>query len=341
MRSDQAGLAVIAPLFRPAVMAAALAVATLLAPALSARAAPGCEYAGLQELPLEPSPNGHYIGVAGTINQQPARLLLDTGASVTVLTPQAVDNFKLARRATDVSVEGAGGVSRLYRSTVQNMTIGPFNTGRLMLGVVKDMAPGLNYDVIVGSDLWMQADFEINMAEHWVRFFRAVGCDATAFLGYWDPAAKSVPLAYPYGDPRPHLKVRVNGTELDAIIDTGAPVTMVFSRAAQRIGLHPADQSQATRGEGGGIGENRYQHYEASVTLQVGSESTPRTRLVVADTDGATRDYELLLGLDWLRSHRVLFANSQRKLYFSASASAAAVPASASAPLPAPAPATQ
>ncbi|MGZ3181428.1 MAG: retroviral-like aspartic protease family protein [Telluria sp.] len=277
------------------------------------------------------SPSGAYVSVTGSINREPASLMVDTGSQVSLLTPAGVDRHHLVRRSTDAAVEGVGGVSRVYRSTVGKLIIGPFDAGRMILPVVADMAPGMDYDMIVGSDLWMQADLEINVQEKWLRFFKPVGCGPTAFVGYWDPQARTATLENPSGDMRPRLKVRINGRELEAIIDSGSPVTTIFRRAAERLGLQPAGAALPDRGEAGGIGANRFHDYEAQVTLQIGADIAPHTTIEVADTDGQTRDYEVLLGMDWLRAHRVLIANSQHRLYFTAAAAPAAPAAQASA----------
>jgi hypothetical protein len=58
------------------------------------------------------------------------------------------------------------------------------------------------------------------------------------------------------------------------------------------------------------------------VTLGIGDRYNTNLPIFVADTDGQTRNFEVLLGLDWLRTHRVLIANSQRRLYFSSSPTA-------------------
>jgi predicted aspartyl protease len=305
----------------PGYLAAKAIIASYLVLAALAAKADTCEFRALQEIPLFQGAEGKHLTVAGSINRQPATMLVDTGASITLLTPKGVEKHKLTRRIIDAMVEGSGGLSRLHRATINELVVGPFTAERMMLGVVHEMAE-TEYELIVGSDLWMQADLELDVPGKTLRLFRNIGCKPNAFLAYWDAKANTVPLEFASGDPRPRLKVTLNGIGFDAIIDTGAPSTTIFRRTAERLGLRPSSESNTVNIESGGVGSNRYRVFEAAVTLGVGDKYNTNLPIFVADTDGQTRNFEVLLGLDWLRTHRVLIANSQRRLYFSGSPTA-------------------
>jgi tetratricopeptide (TPR) repeat protein len=67
--------------------------------------------------------------------------------------------------------------------------------------------------------------------------------------------------------------------------------------------------------DAGGVGSDRAPHWIAPVKqLQLGGETIRDVTLGVIDSQGA-RSADLYLGQDFLRTHRVLFAMSQKKLY--------------------------
>lgn len=88
-------------------------------------------------------------------------------------------------------------------------------------------------------------------------------------------------------------------------------------KAAKGAGLKMDAPGTVRAGEVVGIGERRVGHWSTRVdTLSIGDETIRNARIGVVETLGDL-GIDIVLGADFLRSHRVLFAMSQEKLYIS------------------------
>lgn len=296
-----------------------LLAATLDCPPAIAAETASCKYVKIAELPLRF--HGHSLEpmVDGSINGARARMLVDTGAQHSFLTNPALDKFNLNARPTSVRMEGIGGSSRMYSAQVSEFSVGPTRSRGVTMGVIGDMGVTPDYDALVGADFLFQADVEIALTEHALRFFRPLECGADSFLAYWTDDAVVVPLTGSFGRSKNNtFTVKLNGVELDAIIDTGAERTVVFEHAARKSGVRENHGSTRAQGRAGGIGSELISARSAVFsTFAVGGETIRDAELLVVPDSSALRGADILLGADFLRSHRVLFAMSQRQLYIS------------------------
>lgn len=303
-------------LLNPSLVRTLLLAMFALACAFPAQAAepPRCKYVKIGDLPL--SYTGPHLEpiVEGSINRQAASMLVDTGAYASFVTSRGADRFKLTQRITGRSVSGTGGATRLYGVRLKEFGVGPSHTSDLYLDVIADSAP-FEFDAILGADFLFQADLEISLAEHAVRFFRGVNC-ADTFLAYWVDDAVVVPLnPAATGTSNLTFTVELNGVKLDAMIDTGSVVSVVAERAARKAGVpldHPSSQNG---GYAVGVGSERAAMRRAVFkTFTIGGEIIKEAELRVMRSDEA-HAVDVLLGADFLRTHRVLFAMQQRLLY--------------------------
>jgi hypothetical protein len=124
--------------------------------------------------------------------------------------------------------------------------------------------------------------------------------------------------------------VQVNGHDVTAAFDTGAPYTIIDSAVVRRPGLHP-NRETATGLEGGGLGPGKFAIDAATFnSITIGQETVQNPRVVVADIWSKNKETklgsmiasepegtpEMLIGADFFRSHHVYVARGQRKLYF-------------------------
>lgn len=307
---------------RPALLALLLPLlASLLAlPAASAAEAARCSYVNIGELPLQFLGSGFAPVIEGSINGKPATMLVDTGAYASALTNLAVERLDLAARATGRHAEGIGGSSRLFRVHLDEFGVGPTRSKALYLDVLGDMAWQPGFEAIIGADFLFQSDIEIALADKVVRFFRPLGCDDDSFLAYWAKDAVVVPLKSGFGRSKNKpFTVELNGVKFDAIIDTGANRTTVFEGAARKAGVAADHASSRDAGSAVGIGSNRMRQRSAVFqTFTIGGETIRDAELaILPDTNVPGFQPEILVGADFLRRHRVLFAMSQRQLYIS------------------------
>jgi predicted aspartyl protease len=295
---------------------AALAITTGAAHAAGAEPA-ACQYVQLAKLPLRYTGPSLEITMEGIIDGTPALMLADTGASRTYLTRTGTEKRGLRLSMTGESTRGIGGYSRVYQTRLSEFSAGPAKASKGWLPVIGDTGSAPAYDAIVGAPFLLQRDLEISLADKEARFFQPVGC-SDAYLAYWDREAVVIPFEFHRDrSPNPHFTVEINGEKLKAIIDSGASLTSIDSSAAKRAGLKLDSPEVVRTGTSYGIGESRVARWSTVVdTLKIGGETIKNAQVGIIDTKGDL-DIDVLLGADFLRAHRVLFAMSQKKLYIS------------------------
>lgn len=277
----------------------------------------GCKYVNVASVPVRYTGPSLALTMEGSLNNTPATLLVDTGASDTALTRTGTEPRDMALRNTGRSSLGIGGYSRVYQTRFKEFRAGPASSRPGTLRVLHDFGVAPAFDGIVGAPFLLQADLEFSLAEKQIRFFRPLDCRKDEFLAYWDRQAVVIPFERSYSaSPNPHFTVLLNGKKLNAIIDSGSSTTVVTLAAAKRAGLKLDAPGVERAGYSAGIGEAMVPRWVTVFDkLELGPETISNARVGVIDTD--LQDIDVLLGVDFLRAHRVLFAMSQRKLYIS------------------------
>lgn len=293
-------------------------LAALLSSAIAQadEAKPGCQYTQLAELPLNYTGTGLQVTTNGVINGAPAVMLVDTGASGISLSRPLAERLDLQMNMTGEYSQGIGGLTRVYDARLDEFRVGPAKGAKGWFRVINDTGSTPQYDAIAGAPFLLQADLELSLAEKKMRFFRGKDC-GKAFLGYWAGDVFEIPFSRrpEDRDRRPHFTIEVNGQEMDAIIDSGASNTVIMASAAKRAGLKLDAPGSKRLGYSSGVGSDRVEHWSTGIdTLRIGGETIHDTRLAVLET---SVDVDVLLGDDYLRTHRVLFAMGQQKLYIS------------------------
>lgn len=287
----------------------------LAQPALAADPA-ACQYLEAARVQLAYTGPGLEITMPGTINGKPARMLADTGSGRTYLTRTAVQRHGLRLRPTSERVHGIGGETMVYASKVSDFAAGPARSTSATMPVPADTGSVPSFDAIVGAPYLLQTDLELALGSKEARFFRPVNCDK-AYLAYWDRQANVIPFARNASTGNPVIQIQLNGVTLDAIIDSGASASSVDLRAARRAGIDVNAPGAIRLGNSTGIGSREVASWAVTAeSFVIGDEKIHNPKLNVIDTGGRL-DVDMLLGADFLRSHRVLFAMSQRKLYLS------------------------
>lgn len=289
-----------------------------------------CRYVRFATLPVQTSRVSPYI--EGTINGVPMMVLVDTGSEETSLTRPLAERAHLVLAHTAVENYGLSGLSDRYRTLVDDVTFGPVHWRRANLPVVWQLAGDLHLDAILGANFLFRNDVEIVLSEEEIRFFRPEGCDDT-FLAYWDENASFVPtISGGPNDARPMIKILINGKPFKALIDSGAMHSAIDIKAAESVGVTRPDNIGEDVKATVGVGTHVVQSWVGTFSkIEVGSESIKGAKVDVLDmwgsikSDSPTRStsemledrFEVILGADFLRAHRVLFAVSQRRMYFS------------------------
>jgi len=298
----------------------AAAALALLLPALSHAAgdAGSCRYVPVAKLPITYTDASHRAIVTGAINGKPARMIVDTGAYRTSLFRAGAERLGLPLDTTGKYSRGLGGASVNYIARVDDFSVGIAHSGKAPINVIGN-ASRMDGDALVGVDFLLQTDMELSLADNYLQFFRASGCGDT-FLAYWDSNAMEIPFSgKEERSNKPYVTVELNGVKLKAILDTGAPHSSVTRHAAELAGVRIDDPGVRKGGKTGGIGDERVDTWFATFdSFSIGPESMKRVELAVHEDASVGRlPVDMLLGADFLRTHRILFAMSQDRLYMS------------------------
>ena len=313
---------------------AALALAFL---GLSAPAFAACQFGKVGEFKIVL--NGTQPLIPSEINGQKVFLMIDTGASGnTLLRSQAAKLGVKGIEVDGVEMLGVGGRSRVNSTIVKEVKLGDLtlpNFGFLISGESASLgrtADGKDVVGVIGAAAFSRFDMELDFADGFVRFFKATDCKNDV-LAYWGGSFSVSPIK-PVSSENPHFNVQIalNGHRMDAILDTGAAESVVTTDAALRAGLPTNNPKVRPIGSSGGFGKERVRTWLGTFdSFGIGDETIKNAKLQIADLFGADAEVEtgsrvasrpentpsMLLGADFFRSHRVMIANSQGKVYFS------------------------
>lgn len=295
-------------------------IRTLFAALLALLALPGhgaesCQLARLAEWPVR-LVRGLPV-VEGAINGRKAGIMLDTGAYATLITKDAAQRLDLWTRATGEVAAGVGGESRVLWTRVHELRIGDATVPDMRVRVIGERPiPGV--DFILGDDFFRAVDLEFDYAHGVVRVYKpSPGCERS-WLAYWDPGAVQVPLENDRGIVLP---VKVNGREVFAMLDSGASSSVVSLAVAEKAGLRTDTPGLVPSSCSGGLGADFQRNWVGTFeALAFGQETIRDARLRVMDfsdiSSSRTHAPDMLLGTDFLRTHRVFASRHQAKLYF-------------------------
>jgi predicted aspartyl protease len=292
-----------------------------------AAAAPttGCRYMRLGGLPAEW--RGSRLRVRGSIDGTPTNMIIDTGATNVTISGRMAKKLSLPF-VDNAKAEsfGTGGVSKVALAKVSDFEVGGVKGKNLYLPVTADMG---GFDVLIGTNFLFTRDLEIDGRD--VAFFEPVEC-GNAPLAYWARNVPFVPTEEPSGDDlRAIVIIRVNGVKLRALVDTGAPMTLISLDAARQLGIDPAAKGQSGY-DSGGVGTHKMKVWPVVFDeFALGDEVISHPHIAVADLWSNVREDmsfmrswwvlrrapDAVLGADFLKAHHILFANSQRRMYFS------------------------
>lgn len=302
---------------------ASAAILSMPAQAQEAR----CRYVNLSEIHFQVSQNQPLV--EAKVNQESGQFLLATGSVQSAIFSDFAEKTGLALKHTTKTKAGVGGYTKNYAALIDSMSIGKIKGERLKFPVLnQDLVP-TNIAGVLGSEFLFRHDIEIDWSKNVLRFFHPENCAPNAPLAYWDQEANTVPLDIE-AEQSPIIEVMLNGQKLRALISSGSTSTMVDLVHLNNSGI--TFQQGEKLHDVNGIGENPMPAWRAQFDLlQIGNYQLAKPRFKVADfwgnlakqdhsqknANSMRKNYQMVLGADFLRTHRVLFATSQKKLYFS------------------------
>jgi clan AA aspartic protease (TIGR02281 family) len=288
-------------------------------PAFAAR----CQLVRVAEWPVNLERNRAVVD--GSINGHPVGVLIDTGASRTVIARSAAERLGLDRVDAGIQFYGIGGRSRAELTEIEEFRLGDAVHKNWRVLVAGEQ-PMRDVAVILGEDFFENLDLELDFGNKVMRLFQPRDCDK-ASLAYWAPDTPPLKMATVR---RVTVDAEVNGVPLLAMIDTGATRSTLDLGAARRAGVTPLSAGVTSGGCVAGIGRKPLDAFIAPIErFAIGDEIIRDARIPMANMAGhLTREEigshipksldmpEMLLGVDFLLAHRVFVSHAQRAVYF-------------------------
>ncbi len=244
---------------------------------------------------------------------------LDTGAQITTLTTDAARRLSLSLTMLNGSVEGIGGRSTAYGFVARSFQIGRLR-GRNFQLVASDLGlshRGIPTDGLLGDDFLAAYDVDLDLPDGKAILFKTAGdCSRPgADLG---GELYTVPMfaGATSNDLRPHVRVSIAGKTLVAILDTGAPGSVLFRDTARKIGLQPASLATDPQFHTSGVGQRSPGAVLHVLTpIEIGDLTVSHLPVAIID-QAAPADSDMLLGLDFLaRVHTWLSFSSHTVIF--------------------------
>jgi len=297
----------------------ALLCVLLAAPAFAAR----CQLVRVAEWPVKLERNRALVD--GSINGHPVGVLIDTGASKTVMTRSAAERLGIDRVDARMSFYGVGGRTRAELAEIEEFRLGGAVQKKWPVLVIGEQPMG-DVAVILGEDFFESLDLELDFANKVVRLFQPQDCDKAA-LAYWAPDTPPLKIA---SVRKLMVDVEVNGVPLLALIDSGASRSTLDLGVARRAGITPASAGVTSGGCIVGIGRKPVDAFIAPMErFAIGDEIIRDARIPMADMSvhlmreeigsRLSKPFdtpEMVLGVDFLLAHRVFISHAQRAVYF-------------------------
>lgn len=283
-----------------------------------------CEYANVSTLPIGYLGNRAYT--KGTINKTPVYLLISTGSNATSITEDGAKKLQLPLQDLGKVSVGITGERTKYTATISELSVGPIHIGETTINVIRRGDP--TADGVLGASTLFTRDVEINPEEGSIKFYVPTKQCAKNFLAYWDQNASSVDMEVDRGA-RFNVMVEINGKKIRALVNTSAPSSKLnLKTAANLFDVTPTSPGVVEFAQLTGGGKHMVPAWLAPFnSFTLGEETIKNPKIIIADLragaeadghGGFDGDYpDMILGADFFKPHRVLFAVSQDKMYFS------------------------
>ena len=278
-----------------------------------------CTLHHIAELPVTMIANRPLV--PANINGVDVTFIADSGAFYSMITPEGAKQLHLPISPVPhgLRIQGVGGSPRVSIAKVETFALDGSNTSNMEF-IVGGNDIGSSATGVLGQNVLGTADVEYDIANGRIRLIRPIGCEDES-LAYWATAKPVSRMAIETLDAAGRHttgSVEVNGVLVQAAFDTGASHTLLSLLAAQRAGIKLDGSDVTFAGYVGGVGPSRVKTWMVTVeSLQIGAEAMKNARVRIGDID--LGDIDMLIGIDFFRSHRVYVANSQHKVYFSLS----------------------
>jgi predicted aspartyl protease len=282
--------------------------------------------------------DGNRFFIPGSINGQDVLFMVDTGAEFSLLSEGAAGALGLGVSQTGGQMYGVtGNAINVGVARVADMSFGGWSGHNVYLRVAgEDVTLRRGRVVaILGQDFLHNFDVEFDVKNSVVNLFQPKDCE-DANLAYWSDSYNVVDmLGHDRGSHHVLVAAKVNDMEMRALLDSGAPFSSLTETTSLALGVGPDSPGVVPVGEVHGIAGapvDAWMGVYASFTLDQETIKPAKLRFhrvakiapgVGSRIDTALLRIQMILGADFIRSHRILISNSQQKVYFTYAGGAA------------------
>jgi tetratricopeptide (TPR) repeat protein len=303
---------------RPPSRLRATAIAMMLAGCCLANAGPAragptnasqvCDLTRIAELPMEnQGERGPIVPVR--IEGRMRRILLDTGGFASILDPSVIPGH--SGHATSIpGILGLGGELLNKSAHIDSVELGQAPPKSVDFLVGPPTYAGV--DGTLGADVLKSLDLELDPVRGTASLFAPAHCGRGVI--YWPHADETaLPFILDPEDQHIFMTVKLNGQEINAMIDTGSPDSFVrTSEAANLFGLSETSPGMQPAGTGmskRGTPQNYYRYRFSS--LELGDLKLDDPWMIVAPS----LRVDMIVGMHQLHRLHLYFAFAERTLY--------------------------
>jgi predicted aspartyl protease len=289
-----------------------------------------CRLETVADIPVQV--RGHRILIASRINDHPGFYILDTGSGVTTLTAAAAARYGVPTHNSFGHSYGINGEAETRQAEIPDLQIGPLHVRRAEVMVLGADDPGAT-DIagLLSPTSFAGYDLEFDLAHGRIGVIRSHGCSDDQ-MDYWRaPYAVAALENRSKSDPFTRVQVKINGSSIEALLDTGSPASLLDLGAAATLGVRTGSPGVVKIGAAAGVAGKDTPLYAATFSsFAVGEEKISHPTLQMAQMFANTvvqvtgsaipeqiRGPQMLLGLDFLLAHRVLVSHENERMYFS------------------------
>ncbi len=266
------------------------------------------------------------------VNGHPASLVLDTGAFSTMFWLSSAEQLGIRMNGTDANTNGVGGVRQIYRGTARRFRIGNLDADNMEVGAAESAqgAAGWGADGVLGMNMMAAYDVDLDTPGQHVIIFEADGDCAKPNVAL-SPPLYSVALEDVLDNRQAVVELMIEGKRFRALLDTGAPGTVMYRHAAVRLGMDlsglrapghhvvhgigPFGVAALTHVFGSvSIGSLTVNNMQVEIVNQVERKRVHIGSLLTDPADEEGGGPDMLLGADFLQRVHVWISHSSHRL---------------------------
>ncbi len=270
-----------------------------------------CDFVVVATMPLEV--HNRLLIVPAGIDGKWVTLLVDTGAERTVLSGDVVDRLGLERDEKIITrSRGMGGTFTANDAIIPGLVLGGvrFPLSRVSVGQFQ-FGPGLAADGLLGSDILLAFDLDIDVPGRTLTFYRPRVCPDVR--PPWNEPYARVPGVQALRD-RLLVPLELDSVTGMGILDTGAQATTIGLRMADRLGLTEMAMAgdPVVQHHGAGPGSQQARLHRFSL-LRIGPAAATNPILSVLPIDAGVGD--ALVGEDFINGRRIWMSFANREVF--------------------------